>query len=199
MSNGEANPVRLLRALDEGLKHEVRLILYGRSAVWLGFDNPPAAAATTKDVDAIIPEPQVQALSDDLEFWDARDAVNERFKAEQMYITHLFPENEVFLRMNWLASIVPIERLSLKYLSLFRPATVDLVLTKMMRGADEQDMADAEFMIRHDRITEAQLTEAFGEMRPIGLVELQDAFAKAKPIVLGFARSVSNSSTGDPI
>jgi hypothetical protein len=62
----------------------------------------------------------------------------------------------------------------------------------MMRGADPQDMADAEFMVRHDRITEAQLLEAFAEMRPIGLVELQDAFAKAKPIVMGFARAASS-------
>ncbi|PYJ85934.1 MAG: hypothetical protein DME22_07260 [Verrucomicrobia bacterium] len=72
-----------------------------RSAIWLGFDNPPAAAATTQDVDAIIPNDQVQALADDLRFWDARDAVNERFKSEGLYITHLFPENAVFLRRDW--------------------------------------------------------------------------------------------------
>ena len=33
-------------------------------------------------------------------------------------------------------------------------AAIDFVLTKMMRGNDEQDMADAEFLVRHDRITE---------------------------------------------
>ena len=97
MSSVSAHPERLLLALDEALDHEVHLILYGRSAIWLGFDNPPAAAATTQDVDAIIPNDQVQALADDLRFWDARDAVNERFKSEGLYITHLFPENDVFL------------------------------------------------------------------------------------------------------
>ena len=51
MSSVSAHPERLLLALDEALDHEVRLILYGRSAIWLGFDNPPAAAATTQDVD----------------------------------------------------------------------------------------------------------------------------------------------------
>lgn len=50
-----AHPERLLLALDEGLNHDVRLIIYGRSALWLGFDDPPSAAATTQDVDAIIP------------------------------------------------------------------------------------------------------------------------------------------------
>ena len=46
----------------------------------------------------------------------------------------------------------------------------------MMRGIDEQDMADAAFLIRHDRITPAQLEEAFTQMKPIELVELRDAW-----------------------
>lgn len=190
MSSFTPHPERLLLALDAGLDHEVRLIIYGRSAVWLGFENPPAAAATTQDVDAIIPNEQVQALADDLQFWDSRDAVNERFKSDGLYITHLFPESEVFLRRDWLNHIIPITRLNLRHLRLFRPATVDLVLTKMMRGNDEQDMADAEFMIRHDRITEPHLLEAFAQMKPIELAELRDAFMKAKPIVLKIANKV---------
>ena len=188
MNPAVANPERLLLALDAGLDHAVRLIIYGRSAVWLGFDNPPAAAAITKDVDAIIPTEQVQILAEDLQFWDSRDALNERFKSEGLYITHLFPETEVFLRRNWLNQIVPVTRLRLAHLDLFRPATVDLVLSKMMRGSDPQDMADAEFMIRHDRITETQVLEAFAQMKPVELVELREAFAKARPLVLKFAR-----------
>ncbi len=184
MSAAPSHPELLLLALDEALDHEVRLIIYGRSSIWLGFDNPPAAAATTQDVDAIIPNEQVQALADDLRFWDARDAVNERFKSAGLYITHLFPESEVFLRRQWADHIVPITRLPLKRIKLFRPETIDLVLTKMMRGNDEQDMADAEFMIRHDHITESQLIEAFSQMRPIELPELREAFEKAKPVVL---------------
>ena len=193
MSSVLAHPERLLLALDESLDRDFRLIIYGRSAIWLGFDNPPAAAATTQDVDAIIPNDQVQALADDLRFWDARDAVNERFKSEGLYITHLFPESEVFLRRDWMRHIVPLTRLRLKHLKLFRPATIDLVLTKMMRGDDEQDMADAEFIIRHDRISEAQLVEAFSQMQPIALAELRDAFERAKPIVLNLARANSSN------
>jgi hypothetical protein len=192
MSSAPAHPERLLLALDEGLDHEFRLIIYGRSAIWLGFDNPPAAAATTQDVDAIIPNDQVQALANDLRFWDARDAVNERFKSEGLYITHLFPESEVFLRRDWMSHIVPLTRPRLNHLKLFRPATIDLVLTKMMRGNDEQDIADVEFILRHDRITEPQLIEAFSQMKPIALVELRDAFERAKPVVLDLARANSN-------
>ena len=121
-----------------------------------------------------------------------RDAVNEKFESEGLYITHLFPESEVFLRRDWLSQIMPITRLPLNHLKLFRPATVDLVLTKMMRGNDEQDMADARFMIRHDRISETQLMEALAQIKPIELVELRDAFARAKPIVLKLAREISS-------
>lgn len=193
MSASAANPERLLVALDQRLDHEVRLILYGRSAVWLGFDNPPVEAASTQDVDSIIPNDQVRALADDVQFWDARDAVNEHFKSQGLYITHLFPESEVFLRRDWISHIIPITRLNLCHLRLFRPATVDLVLTKMIRGDDKQDMADVGFMIRHDHVTEAELLEAFSQMKPIELVELREAFAKAKPIVLKLAREISET------
>lgn len=76
------------------------------------LQRSPAVAAATFDVDAIIPYAQVQALADDSRFWDARDAVNQRFKAEGRYITHLFPESEVFLRRDWAEHIVPITRTS---------------------------------------------------------------------------------------
>ncbi len=59
MSGGPANPERLLLALDQSLDHRVQLIIYGRNALWLGFDDPPAVAAATFDVDAIVPEAQV--------------------------------------------------------------------------------------------------------------------------------------------
>ena len=95
------------------------------------------------------------------------------------------------LSREWAKHILPITRLRLIHLKLLRPATIDLVLTKMMRGTDEQDMADAEFMIRYDRISESQLLEAFSQMKPIELVELRDAFAKAEPIILRLAREAN--------
>ena len=45
----------ILRAVDEHLDHPVRLILYGRAALQLGFADPPPEAAWSKDVDAIVP------------------------------------------------------------------------------------------------------------------------------------------------
>jgi hypothetical protein len=186
------NPSLILQTVDKHLDHEVRLVIYGRAAVWLGFDSPPPEAARTQDVDAIISTVQESELEADATFWDAIEAANAELAARGLYITHLFNEREIFLRHEWLKSIVPITRLNLRHLKLVRPATIDLVLTKMMRGSDPQDMADAGFMIRHDRITEAQLLEAFSHMKPIELVELRDAFDKAKPIVRKVAGEVGS-------
>ena len=161
-----------------------------RAALWLGFDAPPPEAARTQDVDVIISMVQEKELSEDLGFWDAIEATNAELTAQGLYITHLFGEREIFLRFDWQEHLVAVTRPVLRCLRLFRPAGIDLVLSKMMRGNDPQDMADAEFIIRHDRLSETQLVEAFSQMKPIELVELRDAFAQAKPIVLKLAREI---------
>ncbi|MBE0541281.1 MAG: hypothetical protein IH623_07845 [Verrucomicrobia bacterium] len=182
------NPSLILETVDAHLDHAVRLVIYGRAAIWLGFNGSPPEAARTQDVDAVISTVQESELEADHKFWDAIEAANSEMAARGLYITHLFSEREVFLRRNWVEHIVPVTRPQLRHLQLFRPATIDLVLSKMMRGRDPQDMTDAEFMIRHDRITETQLLKAFAQMKPIELVELRDAFAKARPVILQFAR-----------
>ena len=62
---------------------------------------------------------------------------------------------------------------------------------RLLQALDEALDHRAKFMIQHDRISEAQLIEAFSQMKPIELVELRDAFARAKPLVLKFAREMS--------
>ncbi len=187
------NATRILGMLDEHLDHSVRLVIYGRAALQLGFQDPPPAVAQSKDVDCIIPLADLDLLTADAGFWDAQQATNDRLKSDGLYITHLFRDDQVFLRQGWVQHLMPVTRPALRRLRLFRPATIDLILTKMMRGNDPQDMADAEFMIRHDGVTEQQLTQAFSEMKPIEFVELRDAFARAKPTVLKLAREISST------
>ena len=182
------NPSLILHTVDKHLDHEVRLVIYGRAAIWLGFPVPPPEAARTQDVDAIISITQEKELAADSRFWDATEAANAELAARGLYITHLFSEREIFLRRQWQQESVSVTRPALRWLRLFRPATIDLVLSKMMRGNDEEDMADAEFLIRHDRLSEAQLLEAFAQMKPIELIELREAFSKAQPTVLRIAR-----------
>jgi len=181
------NAERIVRELDSRLDHAVSLVLYGRAALALGFPNAPDKVKSSLDVDAIIPMSAVAQFRTDEQFWVAQQMTNESLEGDGLYITHLFEARDVFLRQDWEQHIVLLPLQGLRWLNLQRPATLDLVLTKMMRGNDEQDMADARFMIEHDQITRAQLEAAFAVMNPIELVELRDAFAKARPIVTGFA------------
>ena len=100
-----------------------------------------------------------------------------------LYITHLFRADQVFLRRDWEKYLVPITRPPTRWLRLFRPATLDLILTKMMRGDDPQDMADVAFLIRHDHVTPAQMESALAEAVIPDLTELRDTFERAKPRV----------------
>lgn len=188
-----SNPERLLLTLDEHLDHEVSLVLYGRSALVLGFNNVAEEVGSTKDVDAIIRLVELDALVNDEGFWDARDAVNERFKEEGLYITHLFQEDQVFLRPDWEQHILPVLRPPTRWLKLFRPATIDLILTKMMRGNDAQDMEDVGFLVRHDGITPEQMEPAFATVRMPDIQELRDAFARALPVVREILRNAQKA------
>jgi hypothetical protein len=47
MSAATNNPTQVIQTLDAELDHEVSLVLYGRAALCLGFDNPPAQFAMT--------------------------------------------------------------------------------------------------------------------------------------------------------
>ena len=182
------NPDRIVRVLDSHLDHPVSLIAYGRAAIALGFHNPPEAAARTLDVDAIIPVSQLEGFRTDARFWDAQEATNRELDKEGLYITHLFEADQVFLRRDWEQHLVPVTRPATRWLRLFRPATLDLILTKMMRGDDVEDMRDVAFMIRHDGITPEQIESALADAVIPDLQELRDAFEGAKPRVRELAR-----------
>jgi hypothetical protein len=185
------NPSLILRTLDAHMDHAVRLVLYGRAALHLGFDGAPPETAESKDVDAIIPLGDLDALSSDEGFWAAQEAANAELRPKGLYITHLFRADQIFLRPDWEEHLAPVTRPPTRWLRLFRPATLDLVLTKMMRGDDPQDLADIEFLIRHDRLTPAQIEAALAEAVIPELVELRDAFETAKPHVRELARRAS--------
>jgi hypothetical protein len=184
----------ILLALDERLGHPLRLILYGRAALQLGFDSTPPETALSKDVDAIVPWGEADALAADDRFWEAQEAVNRSLRPQGLYITHLFRADQVFLRRDWEQHLVPITRPCTRWLKLFRPATLDLILTKMMRGDDAQDMADVAFLIRHDGIAPTQLETALTQVVIPDVAELREAFERAKPRV----RELVNQSRSQP-
>lgn len=177
------NPTEVLLALDRELDHEVSLVLYGRAALCLGFSDAPAEFGTTQDVDGIIRLSQLSALMEDDGFWEAQERANRILEPRGLYITHLFSEDQVFLRPEWEQHLVPILRPETRWLRLFRPHAVDLILTKMMRGNDSQDMEDVAFLVRKSGLTRTEMEVAFQQVRMPDLHELRDAFERALPRV----------------
>jgi hypothetical protein len=77
------NPLEILRTLDRRLSKQTELTLFGRSALALGYPNPPQDYGATHDVDGIIP---ITAEEPDLDFCltkmargDAQDLEDIRF------------------------------------------------------------------------------------------------------------------------
>ena len=103
-------------------------------------------------------------------------------------MTHLFQEDQVFLRPDWEQFILPVLRPPTRFLKLYRPHTIDLILTKMMRGCDPQDMQDVEFLVRHDHITADHMEPAFATVRIPDIQELHAAFERALPTVRDILR-----------
>lgn len=183
MKSVRDNPSEVLLALDEELDHEVTLVLYGRAALCLGFAEPEAAFATTQDVDGIIRLSQLPGLMADDGFWEALERANQALDAKGLYITHLFSEDQVFLRPDWEKHLVSVNRPQTRWLRLFRPHPVDLILTKMMRGNDPQDMEDISFIIRQGEVSLTEMETAFTSVRMPDIQELRDAFERALPVV----------------
>ncbi len=176
------NPLRILQTLDGYLTAPAELCLFGRAALALGYSPHPAAFTATEDVDVILPLSWLSAGDGNLDFWEAQQRTNQRLEAEGLYLTHLFREIDVILRPDWYAHRVSIPA-SFDRLTVFRPATLDLILTKMARG-DENDLADIGFLLNCERISASELRTAFALARVPDLSETHALFLAAQSKVL---------------
>lgn len=181
------HPLTILGTLDSFLERETRVVLYGRAALALGFDGAPAEFGVTRDVDAILPAAEMTAIEGDDQFWQALDQTNRALEPSGLYMTHLFVDEQVILLPDWLDHIVPLPQPQLQRLRVCRPRVLDLVLTKMMRR-DPQDLADIEFLLGQDCLTESALEQAFAKARCPDVPEIREAFAAMQPQVLAVAR-----------
>ena len=141
----------------------------------------------------IIPLSQLDDLTNDAQFWEAINATNQELEPSGLYLTHLLRDDQVILQREWEGDIIPLLRPETRFLKLFRPATIDLVLTKMMRGNDEEDLSDIEFLIRYDRISPQSLEQALGKAIIPDVPELVEAFNKARPTVIDITDRLSSS------
>jgi len=149
-----SNPLRILRTLDRHLTLPAEITLFGRAALALGYSQAPNHFHNTQDVDGILPLAWLQPPDAHEDFWQAVQRTNAELEPGGLYLTHLFRETDVILQPEWLDRRVQLNP-GLRKLMVFRPATVDLILTKMAR-ADDDDLQDIRFLLRQDPLTKDQ-------------------------------------------
>lgn len=171
----QSNPLTILKALDGFLKEPFELIVYGRSALALGYPDPPSDFLVTLDVDAILPAKDLQAIEANDDFWEAQGRVNALFADAGLYFTHLFEERQVILSSEWYEKIVSLDVFGFERLGLKRPSTQDLILTKMMR-VDPLDREDIQFLIQQNDFDATAFSECLREAICPDVPEIQDAF-----------------------
>jgi|SRR6266487_1503268 len=177
-----SNPLRILRLLDQNLGEPTEITLFGRSALALGFPQAPGHFHNTRDVDGILPLAWLEPPEGQQDFWQAVQRTNVALESEGLYLTHLFREVDVILQPDWIDRRIRLE-LGLSRLTTYRPASVDLILTKMARG-DDEDLEDIRFILQQEPLTRTQLETAFEYARVPDVVEIRDLFARSKPKVL---------------
>lgn len=180
-----SNPLRILRTVDQHLALPAEITLFGRSALALGYPKTPGHFHNTQDVDGILPLAWLQPPDEHQDFWQAVQRTNAELEPEGLYLTHLFREVDVILRPDWIDHRLRLE-LGLRKLAVFRPATIDLILTKMAR-ADEDDLQDIQFLLQQEPLTRDQLETAFARAHVPDMPEIQELFNRAQPKVLGLA------------
>ena len=92
----ESNPVRILKTLDSFLKDQIELVVYGKAALHLLFQND-FSLGITNAVDLIVPEVHISMFDQRLDFWEAMEGTNEELKSEGLCLTHVFEEKQKIL------------------------------------------------------------------------------------------------------
>jgi hypothetical protein len=180
-----SNPLRILSTLDQHLTLAAEITLFGRSALALGYAQAPDHFHNTQDVDGILPLAWLQPPDEHQDFWQAVQRTNTELESDGLYLTHLFREVDVILQPDWLIRRLRLD-VSLRKLAVFRPATIDLILTKMAR-ADDDDLQDIRFLLRQESMTRDQLETAFARARVPDVPEIRELFNRARPKVLALA------------
>lgn len=179
----KSNPLLILQALDRHLHQSFTLYVYGRSALALGFPDAPATMHATMDVDAILPARDILMIEANDDFWCAQELTNEELGDSGLYFTHLFEDRQIILGPNWLDRVVRLPIDGFRHLSLYRPSTEDLILTKMMR-VDPQDREDIIFLSQQNDFDRDRFKAALAVAVVPPIAEIAEAFDKNKQWLL---------------
>ncbi len=180
-----SNPEIILRQLNELLNEPIELTLIGRAAFILGY-RPPIVGAEglqTFDVDLVVPTDQEEALDHNEAFWIALERTNDLLKGSDLYLGHIFLETQIILGNNWKERRARIVLPGADNLILFRPSSLDLLLSKMARADDPTDRADILQLIAHEHFSPETVENAFEIAHCPPEPDLIEQFEKAKAFI----------------
>jgi hypothetical protein len=172
----EANPIKILKALDSHLTEPIELVVYGKSAIYLLFPEDEKIGVTN-DLDLIIPEVKISVFDKRLDFWDAVEKTNKELEHLGLYLSHIFDEHQIILHPEWYKSKIKIENICFKHISVFTPNPLNLIITKMMR-VDPQDRNDIRFIFEKACIEEKDLLQHIDGAICPDVAEIRDAFVQ---------------------
>ncbi len=173
----ESGPALILRTLDRHLSGPGEVRLFGGGAFVLGYGRN----RTTDDADLLLDDRECQVLIDTAGFSEAIEATNRELEPRGLYLTHVFGPEQQVLSPGWRNDCRPIVLTGLTKLSISCLGPIDLALTKMGR-ADDEDLADIEFLLRTHQLEPNALRRAIDVA--ITPPEYSELFTAAKPKVL---------------
>ncbi|OAM91124.1 hypothetical protein AW736_04945 [Termitidicoccus mucosus] len=155
------NPAQVIAdTLHRHLQERTELVVFGAAALLLDHRFAERMVGRlTHDIDIIVPETRELQVNTDRQFWHALEVTNRELERKKLYITHIFPENEVTLTPEWKQHTVALLNPQWPKLNLIRPHVLDLIVSKMGRG-DVEDQADVRSMLRLHRDVEGQTITA---------------------------------------
>ncbi|HWL53223.1 MAG TPA: DUF6036 family nucleotidyltransferase [Chthoniobacteraceae bacterium] len=188
------NAQRIVAVLDRHLTTDIEIIVFGSAAMMLdpmGSDH--LKARQTNDVDIIIPSQLELMIEANEDFWNAIEAANREMEPDGLYISHIFPEQEVTLTPEWQNHLMFLPIAGLERLKVWRPRMLDLIVSKMGRG-DAMDLEDVRQMVRLERevfgsrVTSAELMAAAD--RAIVPAVYREIFPKARDVIIQAVREM---------
>lgn len=173
----ESGPALILRTLDRFMTGAGEVRLFGGAAFVLGYGR----SRTTDDADLLVDYEECRALIDQAGFSEAVEATNRELEPRGLYLTHIFGPEQQVLTPEWRAACRPVPLPGLTRLRISCLGPVDLALSKLGRG-DDEDLADISFLLRSGQLEPGALRDAIGRARVPP--EYEETFAAARPKVL---------------
>jgi hypothetical protein len=180
-----------MATLDRHLTAETHLVVFGSAALLLDPTfSERLVGKITNDVDLIIPSENMLAVESDKQFWAAQEKTNRELEPDGLYLTHIFPEEEIVLAPEWKTRTKVLTHPTLRHLRLMRPDTCDLIVSKMGRG-DAKDIEDVKTMLQ------LEFTPSFAIEGAANVAHVpecyREIFPAAKTSIINVARALEEA------